>query len=120
VAQAGDASIRGLGPGELEGLLRGAAPPLVLDVREPVELIMAGMIEGAVNIPLGLLPERMAELPPYPDTPVACICASGSRSFEAAHFLRSRGYTAVYNVEGGVAAWARSGRRLVRPRAMNL
>lgn len=120
VAQAGDASIRGIGPGELEGMLGRATPPLVLDVREPVELIMAGMIEGAVNIPLGLLPERMAELPPYPDTPVACICASGSRSFEAAHFLRSRGYTAVYNVEGGVAAWARSGRRLVRPRAMNL
>lgn len=118
VAQAEDRAIATIGGKELADMLAGENPPLVLDVREPVELMMTGGIEGAVNIPLGQLPERLAELPPYPDTRVACICASGSRSFEAAHYLRGKGYRTVYNVEGGVAGWSRAGGRLVRPRAM--
>lgn len=36
---------------------------LLLDVREPKELEELGTIEGAVNIPLGQLEKRLAEIP---------------------------------------------------------
>jgi rhodanese-related sulfurtransferase len=115
VAQPADATIPSIGAKELAELLRSGTPPLLLDVREPVELMMTGAVEGSVNIPLKELPERLGELPADPAAGVACICASGSRSFEAAHYLKIKGRTRVYDVEGGVGGWARAGYHLVRP-----
>ena len=37
---------------------------------------------------------------------IVVICHHGVRSYHAAKFLESRGFTNVINLSGGVAAWA--------------
>ncbi len=61
----------------------------LLDVREPAELA-ADAIEGVTNIPLGSLRERYGELDKA--TPWIVVCRVGQRAYNAARFLRSRGY----------------------------
>ena len=40
------------------------------------------------------------------DTAIAFLCRSGGRSAQAAEHFRARGFSEVYNVEGGINAWA--------------
>lgn len=61
----------------------------LLDVREPAELA-ADAIESVTNIPLGSLRERYGELDKA--TPWIVVCRVGQRAYNAARFLRSRGY----------------------------
>lgn len=77
----------------------------VIDVREPNE-VAAGMIPGAVNIPLPQLERRLHQI--SPDRPVAVICESGSRSSQAAELLVRRGFRRVVNLAGGMKAARRS------------
>jgi rhodanese-related sulfurtransferase len=79
---------------------QGLAPEgaFLLDVREPSEFEM-GHLEGAVNIPLGMLRERMHELPR--DKEILAYCAVGQRSYYASRALRLHGFRAR-NISGGV------------------
>lgn len=81
----------------------------VLDVREPDEW-EGGHIAGAIHIPLGDLPARLAEVP---DGPVVVTCRAGGRSARATEFLLSQGYD-VRNLDGGMKAWDAAGRAFVR------
>ena len=74
----------------------------MLDVREPWEIALC-RIDGAMAVPLGQLPARVRELP---DGPVVCVCHHGARSQQAAMILRGAGFTDLYNLRGGIAAWA--------------
>lgn len=47
---------------DLKKMLGSAKKPLVVDVREPKEVLEGGM-PGAIHIPMGQLAKRMAELP---------------------------------------------------------
>jgi glyoxylase-like metal-dependent hydrolase (beta-lactamase superfamily II)/rhodanese-related sulfurtransferase len=78
--------------------------PFLLDVREPDE-VAAWSMPNAVNIPLGALPERVAEVPR--DREVVVVCASGNRSAVAAEALASAGRRAR-NLVGGMEAWGRA------------
>lgn len=73
----------------------------VIDVREAHEY-RSGHVPGARNMPLSVLPVRMAELPR--DRPVYVICQSGGRSAEATALMGGVGVHAV-NVAGGTAGW---------------
>lgn len=73
----------------------------LVDVRQPHEYV-AGHVPGARLVPLGEVPERVAEFPV--DGPVYLICQAGGRSRRAAEFLRSQGIDAV-NLAGGTGAW---------------
>ena len=64
----------------------------------------AGMIPGAVNIPVGQLPDRTDELDPA--RPTVVYCAGGYRSSVAASLLRQHGFTDVSDILGGYNAWA--------------
>jgi hydroxyacylglutathione hydrolase len=86
--------------------LRGPQPPFVLDVRTGSEW-EGGHVDGAHHIHGGLLQERVAEVPI--DRPVAVICGTGYRGSIAASFLKSRGYSDVANVLGGMSAWKAAG-----------
>ncbi|MUL83640.1 MULTISPECIES: rhodanese-like domain-containing protein [unclassified Mycolicibacterium] len=77
----------------------------IVDVRNPGET-EAGMIPGAVNIPVGQLPDRTGELDPA--RPTVVYCAGGYRSSVAASLLRQRGFTDVSDILGGYNAWADS------------
>lgn len=90
---------------ELNRCLAGAEPPGVLDVREEFEW-QGGHIEGAVHIPLGYLPQKYHELDQ--DASLVVHCEQGVRSVMGASFLRSKGFTRVTDLEGGLSAWKRS------------
>jgi len=87
----------------LQKRLEAPNPPFLLDVREPSEF-EGGHIKGAKLIPLGTLPDHVAEIPK--DKPVVVICRSGNRSARAASFLIEHGYGNVENLTGGMSAWA--------------
>lgn len=76
----------------------------LLDVREEFELMM-GKVPGVYNIPVGQLPRRLNEIPEDKSRKIVTICASGNRSYEAAHFLHKKGYKYLYNLEGGTYGW---------------
>jgi molybdopterin/thiamine biosynthesis adenylyltransferase/rhodanese-related sulfurtransferase len=75
----------------------------LIDVREPFEFEIA-RIDGAKLIPLGQLANRLHELKQNGQTVVHCH--TGMRSAQAVEMLRQTGFTNVYNLEGGIDAWA--------------
>ena len=74
-------------------------PPFVLDVRAESELD-GPIIEESVNVPLGHLTERLAELPG--DRPIVVHCATGYRSSIAASILLRAGFEHVSDLVGGL------------------
>lgn len=77
----------------------------VVDVREPHEY-EDGHVPGATLIPLGEVPDRVAEVPA--DRTVYVVCAMGGRSARAAEHLAGQGRDVV-NVAGGTKAWIAAG-----------
>jgi adenylyltransferase/sulfurtransferase len=75
----------------------------LLDVREPQEWDITH-IEGAKNIPLGSIPERMNELDTADD--IVVYCHHGMRSAQAIKFLKKMGFEKLQNMAGGIDAWA--------------
>lgn len=75
----------------------------LLDVREPHEHQIAN-IPAATLIPLGQLPNRLAELPR--DREIVVHCKSGTRSAKATALLLENGFTRVKNMKGGILAWS--------------
>lgn len=71
---------------------------IILDVRDAVELVV-GEFENSINIPLGELRKRVAELPK--DKEILTYCAVGLRGYLAARFLSQNGYR-VKNIAGGI------------------
>ncbi|MEW6414890.1 MAG: rhodanese-like domain-containing protein [Pseudomonadota bacterium] len=85
----------------------------LIDVRTEAE-VAQGVIDGAIHIPLHLLPLRAADIPQ--DKPVVIYCRSGARSAQACAFMASKGFSNMHNLSGGIMAWARSGHALSAPR----
>lgn len=79
----------------------------LLDVRSSEEYAHDGRIAGSRLLPLPMLAMRLAELPK--DTPIVCVCRSGSRSGVAAEQLARRGFANVFNLSGGMIGWQRAG-----------
>jgi len=94
---------------QLQNMIQKRNDLFLLDVRESFELAM-GKIDGVVNIPISNLPAQLNMLPGKTDA-IVCICASGGRSSEAAHFLARQGYTNVYNLVGGTFTYLASALR---------
>lgn len=81
--------------------------PLLLDVREPWEVGTAAIkLPGVTHkhIPIRNIPDRMDELDPSQS--IVCICHHGARSLQVVAFLERNGYESVYNLAGGIDAWA--------------
>jgi rhodanese-related sulfurtransferase len=76
---------------------------VVIDVREPWEYEEFNI--GGKLIPLGTLPDALADLEELKDTEVVVHCRSGARSATAKAFLTQQGFTKVRNMLGGVMAW---------------
>ena len=80
---------------EVRGLVESGA--YIVDVREENEFAN-GHLNGAHNIPLSQLEERMNEIPK--DVPVYLHCRSSQRSYYAVCRLQGNGYTNVTNISG--------------------
>ena len=67
----------------------------IVDVRERFEFFL-GHVEGAINIPLGSVPNRLSEFQQMPG-PIVLYCRSGNRSGQATNFLNAKGIKDAYN-----------------------
>lgn len=78
-------------------------PPVLLDVREPMEAEICRLADS-VLIPLGTLAESFSQLDPNAETVI--YCKSGVRSLRALQFLRESGFSNVCHLKGGINAWS--------------
>lgn len=78
----------------------------LLDVRTLGEYQQA-RLDGARLIPIDQFVKRLAEVPK--DRPVLVYCAVGSRSAQVVNYLARQGYPEIYNLSGGIYAWAQKG-----------
>jgi rhodanese-related sulfurtransferase len=79
----------------------------ILDVR-PEDEFASGHLPGALNIPLGKLEDRLAELPEGHEIIAYCRGPYCVLSFEAVAVLRARGYL-VRRLEDGYPEWKAAG-----------
>jgi glyoxylase-like metal-dependent hydrolase (beta-lactamase superfamily II)/rhodanese-related sulfurtransferase len=99
-------SVRQLTPQEVQLQRSNAAPPLLLDVREPEEFSGEfGHIPGSKLIPLKELPARVKEIEEHKQKDVIVICRAGVRSTTAAAILTGLGFEHVSNLKGGMLDW---------------
>jgi molybdopterin/thiamine biosynthesis adenylyltransferase/rhodanese-related sulfurtransferase len=88
---------------ELKERMDNGAPFVLIDVREPHEFDIC-RIPGSQLIPLSEFTRRMNELNSSDEILIHCL--SGMRSAQATSLLRKAGFRKVYNVRGGIRAWA--------------
>ena len=87
---------------DLKKKLDAKADVFILDVREPHEYQICNL--RGYLIPVGDLPKRVNELDSSRE--IVAYCRSGVRSARAVNFLRRSGFKKVYNLTGGIWAWA--------------
>ena len=75
----------------------------ILDVRTPSETA-AGVIKGALVIPMDEIGQRRGELP-ADGKPILVYCAAGARSAAVCEHLSTEGFSGLHNLEGGFGAW---------------
>lgn len=107
--------IEELFPWDLEDRLAEEPELLLLDVREPYEFD-AMHIEGAINVPRGILEtaceygfeETVPRLVESRDQDVIVICRSGNRSALAAAVMKQMGYRNPISLKTGMRGWSDS------------
>lgn len=97
--------VRELSVSELNEQLANQIITSVLDVREDYELNLA-KLEGAIHIPMGMIPRNIHLIPR--DLSIAVMCHHGMRSASVIRYLQQEHqFENLYNVSGGIEAWAR-------------
>ena len=89
-------------PREIKQRLDAGDDLYILDVREPHEYQICNL-DGHL-IPLGELPRRVHELDSSRE--IVAHCRSGKRSADAVQFLQEAGFHKIWNLKGGILAWA--------------
>jgi rhodanese-related sulfurtransferase len=87
---------------ELKKKLDAKSDIFILDVREPHEYQICNL--NGYLVPLNDLPKRVNELDSSRE--IVAHCKMGGRSAKAVQFLRQAGFKKVYNLTGGITAWA--------------
>lgn len=110
--QPDDRAVPQISPAELAAWLKDHPGMIILDVREPFELSAARFPDPrTVHVPLShLAAAGEAILPPSardPQTRIVVICHHGYRSAQVCWWLRQIGWQRVYNLAGGLDAYAR-------------
>lgn len=98
----------------VQDVAAGVPGAVVVDVREPAEFD-SGHLEGAINIPRGVLEFQVDAHPALGgatepelavrDRPVVLYCRTGGRSALAAQSLQDMGFKDVRSMAGGITAW---------------
>jgi rhodanese-related sulfurtransferase len=86
---------------------------LLLDVRTDNEFAQ-GHLRGAQQIDFYRADFSDALEKLDKDQPVFIYCRSGNRSGKAAKQMKAMGFTAVYNLEGGIGAWSKRGKPIAK------
>jgi len=82
---------------------RSEVEPLLLDIRETWEHEICH-IECSRLLPMSGLSAQLHHMDK--GRPTVVVCHHGIRSLQVAHYLSKMGFDQVFNLEGGIAAWA--------------
>jgi len=91
-----------LSPEQLRELLDNKEDIELLDVREDFEREICHI--GGIHIPMRMIAQHVHQLPK--EKKLVVYCHYGMRSASVIQFLSSQGFTRLYNLEGGIDAWA--------------
>ena len=80
----------------------------VVDVRND-DAYAGGHIVKAIRVPVSSLNGEVKKLNKYKDKPVIVVCQKGQQSRVAVKKLTQQGFSKVYVLAGGVAAWKEAG-----------
>jgi rhodanese-related sulfurtransferase len=86
---------------------------VVVDIREAAEF-GKGHLPQAKSAPLAELANKAAALAKDKSVPIIVVCQTGQRAGKAHAALKQAGYSEIYSLEGGVAAWQQAGLPLVK------
>jgi rhodanese-related sulfurtransferase len=86
---------------------------LLVDVSGTAEFDK-GHIAGARNVQMSQFDAENKVLAKVRELPVAIVCRSGTTSADAARKLAKAGFTQVYWLDGGLAAWQQANLPLVK------
>ena len=78
----------------------------LIDVRNDDE-VARGVIPGAIYLTLSSIPS--ADLSPLENQTLVFYCHAGVRSAQAAAFVADQIDANIYNLRGGILAWANAG-----------
>jgi rhodanese-related sulfurtransferase len=79
-----------------------------IDVRETDELLVATFgMEDVLHFPMSSIVDTYQIIPK--DRKVIVACMHGIRSVKVINFLRIKGWTDVYNLDGGMIEWVKKG-----------
>jgi rhodanese-related sulfurtransferase len=107
-----------LSPQDAQQKMQSDSNAVLVDVREPSDLNPLGIIPGALNVPLGVLPLRAdQELPERlreaklqnRDAQVITTCGGGGQAALAAKLLKDMGFNKVAMIDGGTTGWKDAG-----------
>ena len=88
---------------KIEDLLKNDG--LLIDVRT-IDEYKKGHINGAINLPVDEIRERLNEIKVAKDHPIYVNCQVGLRAHIAIRILQGNGYTNVYNLSGGYKTYS--------------
>lgn len=111
-APGGAQIMRTVTPQEAQAMIAQRKDLVVIDVRNPEEL-KEGFIAGSQLTPFWEIAKGQRILPT--DHPLLLVCAVGGRSYAVGQYLYQKGYREVYNLQGGIDNWKRSGLPLQYP-----
>ena len=103
----GRATASGISPSAAVTLIN-REKAVVLDVCEPEEFA-AGHVNGARNLPLSQLEEKLPTTVKNKQLPVVLVCASGARAVRAEAVAKKLGYEKAQALAGGMKAWRDAG-----------
>lgn len=81
---------------------------LIVDVRSEDEF-ERGHILNARNVPVPQIEKRLGDFARHKAKPIILTCESGSRCGPPAAVLRREGFSQVFILSGGIAAWQQAG-----------
>lgn len=95
--------IKNISVQDLSGIIKSNKGIHIIDVRETFEWDIC-RIEGTTNIPMSELIECIEKIPQQEKTVI--MCHHGVRSLNVIHYLETKGFHRLINLEGGIDAWA--------------
>jgi rhodanese-related sulfurtransferase len=87
---------------ELKEMMDAKSDFQLIDVREEMEFEHCNI--GGQLIPMGTIMDHLDEI--ATDKKVVLHCKSGRRSATVLQILESKGFTNLYNLQGGILAWS--------------
>jgi rhodanese-related sulfurtransferase len=80
----------------------------IIDVRDQ-QAYRAGHLLNAIHVPFDALEGRMPRIERMKSQQVIVVCEDGKRSRTASAMLRKAGFSQVFSLDGGMAAWKKQG-----------